>query len=242
MLLWPQHSEAPKAPVSVKPIWESVIGQLREETEPSTKNPPNLICRGTYSAYTRATWQPIIHLIDNCPAPMPDWSRTLAKIEAHDYKPSRAVDSPAIHAPFEDANLRVPAPRCEHRHPQPVVIAHSRKPFPRSTDKVWSSRRAGKDDQSDSEGDAADSELSSSSVSSDDEEPKPLPWLKHKDPLSLEDPPLPAGYTKIVNPRTGESRVEYSIPQPRASCLTDNSQKKPPNAAGTTSVSFPGSL
>ena len=241
MLLWPQHPEAPKAPAPEKPIRESVMGQLREETEPCPKNPPNTIRRGTYSAYTRATWQPVIHLIDNCPVPMPDWSRTLAKIEAHEYEPSRAVDSPAIHAPFEDANLRVPAPRCEHRHPQPVVIARSRKPFPKSTDEVWSSRHADKDDQSDSEGDAADPELSSSSVSSDDDEkPKPLPWLKHKDPLSPEDPPLPAGYTKITNPRTGESRVEYSAPRPRASCLAGNSQKKPPNTTGTASVSFPG--
>ena len=242
MLLWPQHHTAPKVPAPGKPIRESVVGQLREETEPSPKNPPNTARRGAYSAYTRATWQPVIHLIDNCPVPMPDWSRTLAKIEAHEYEPSRAVDSPAIHAPFEDANLRVPVPRCEHRHPQPVVIARSRKPFPKSTDEAWSPRRAATDDQSDSEGDAVDPEPSSSPVSSDDDEtsPKPLPWLKHADPLSPEDPPLPAGYTKITNPCTGESRVEYSTPRPQASCLTGSAQKTPPNPTGTASVSLTG--
>ena len=98
----------------------------------------------------------------------------------------------------------------------------------------------GEDDQPDSEGDAADPELSSSSVSSDDREPEPLLWLKNKDPLSPEDPPLPPGWTKITNPRTGESRVEYSAPRPKASYLTGSFQKKLPNTTGTASISFLG--
>ena len=116
MLLWPQHPKGPKAPIPEKPIRESVIGHLHKDTELSDKNPRNTIRHGTYSAYTRTTWQPIIHLIDNFRAPILDWSRTLTKIEAYEYEPSCAVDSPAIHAPFEDANLRVPVPRCEHQH------------------------------------------------------------------------------------------------------------------------------
>ena len=71
-------------------------------------------------------------MIDGTPAAILIWGQILSDLENHTYKPTPDVDTPTLHAPFSDANLRMTPPRGDFCHPQPIVSEQSCKRFPRT--------------------------------------------------------------------------------------------------------------
>ena len=123
----------------------TIHGYIRADTTPGGQVDTKR--RSLYSAGTRPLWEENMTLIDGCPASVPDWKTILPRLEAYTYTPTPEIDSPALHAPFSDANLRAPTPQYNLNHPQPIVSERAQKRYPRTVAEAQPRNESGDEEE-----------------------------------------------------------------------------------------------